>query len=81
MTAEEFDKKFDDNQEDILEYFDISAIKMINEAPKKINIDFPTWMVQKLDNEARHIGVSRQAIIKTWLTDKLMEIEKNKVAS
>ena len=43
--------------------------------------NFPTWMVKKLDNEARHIGVSRQAIIKTWLADKLMEIEKNKVAS
>ena len=72
MTAEEFDKKFDDNQEDILEYFDISAIKMINKAPKRINIDFPTWMVQKLDNEAGHIGVSRQAIIKVWLVDKLI---------
>ena len=40
MTAEEFDKKFDDNQEDILEYFDTSAIKMINESTKRINIDF-----------------------------------------
>jgi len=38
-------------------------------------------MVQKLDNEARHIGVSRQAIIKAWLANKLMEIEKSKVAS
>jgi len=53
MTAEEFDKKFDDNQEDILEYFDTSAIKMINESTKRINIDFATWMVQKIDNEAR----------------------------
>jgi len=54
---------------------------IIKSKRKRINIDFPTWMVQKLDNEARHIGVSRQAIIKTWLADKLMEIEKNKVAS
>jgi len=81
MKAEEFDKIFDDNEEDVLQYFDTSSARRVNLEPKRINIDFPTWMVQKLDNEARHIGVSRQAIIKTWLADKLMEIEKNKVAS
>jgi len=63
MTAEEFDKKFDDG-EDISEYLDMSSIRKPNLEPKRINIDFPTWMVKTLDNEARHIGVSRQAIIK-----------------
>jgi len=71
MKALEIDKKFDDNQEDILEYFDTSKIKMINEEPKRINIDFPTWMVESLDKEAKHIGVSRQAIIKMWLAERL----------
>ncbi len=46
--------------------------------PKRINIDFPTWMVKKLDEEAQHIGVSRQAIIKTWLAEKLMQNEHRK---
>ena len=63
MKALEIDKKFDDNQEDILQYFDTSKIKMINEEPKRVNIDFPSWMVQSLDKEAKHIGVNRQAVI------------------
>ena len=74
MKASEIDKKFDDNQEDILEYFDTSKVRMINEEPKRVNIDFPSWMVQSLDKEARHIGVSRQAVIKMWLAEKLQEI-------
>ena len=74
MKASEIDKKFDDNQEDILQYFDTSEIKMINEEPKRINIDFPSWMVKSLDREARHIGVSRQAIIKMWLAEKLQSL-------
>jgi len=71
MKASELDKKFDDNQDDILEYFDTSKIRMINEEPKRVNIDFPVWMVQSLDREAKHIGVSRQAVIKMWLSEKL----------
>ena len=74
MKASEIDKLFDDNQEDVLEYFDTSKVKMINEEPKRINIDFPTWMVKSLDREAQHIGVSRQAIIKMWLAEKLQTL-------
>ena len=74
MKALELDKIFDDNQEDILEYFDTSKIKMINEEPKRVNIDFPSWMVQSLDKEAKHIGVIRQAVIKMWLAEKLQSL-------
>ena len=80
MKALEIDKKFDDNQEDILEYFDTSKIKMINEKSKRINIDFPAWMVESLDKEAKHIGVSRQAVIKMWLAERLQELN-SKVAT
>ena len=80
MKASELDKKFDDNQEDVLEYFDISKIKMINEEPKRVNIDFPAWMVDSLDKEAKHIGVSRQAVIKMWLAERLQNLN-SKVAS
>ncbi len=78
MKAKEFDKIFDENEEDIVEYLDLSTAKRVNLEPKRINIDFPTWMVKKLDEEAQHIGVSRQAIIKTWLADKLMELKYQK---
>jgi hypothetical protein len=81
MTAEEFDKKFDDNEEDIIQYFDVSKARRPNLEPKRINIDFPTWMVQSLDDEARHIGVSRQAIIKTWLAERIQRLATPMVAS
>ena len=71
MKASELDKLFDNNQEDILEYFDTSKIKMLNEEAKRVNIDFPSWMVKSLDKEARHIGVSRQAVIKMWIAERL----------
>lgn len=76
MKALEIDKKFDENKEDILEYFDTKNIKLVNESPKRVNIDFPTWMVESLDKEAQHIGVSRQAIIKMWLAEKLNSLGK-----
>ncbi len=74
MKASELDKIFDENEDDILDYFDTSKIRMINEEPKRVNIDFPSWMVQSLDKEAKHIGVSRQAVIKMWLAEKLKEL-------
>ncbi|MEA2050198.1 MAG: CopG family transcriptional regulator [Campylobacterota bacterium] len=80
MKALEIDKKFGDNKEDILEYFDTSKIRMINEEPKRINIDFPSWMVKSLDKEAKHIGVSRQAVIKMWIAQRLQELN-SKVAT
>ena len=77
MKALEIDKRFDDNQEDILQYFDTSKIRMINEEPKRVNIDFPTWMVKSLDKEAKHVGVSRQAVIKMWLAERLQGLNPN----
>ena len=74
MKASKLDKIFDENQEDVLDYFDTSKVKMINEEIKRVNIDFPAWMVQSLDKEAQHIGISRQAVIKMWLADKLRDL-------
>ena len=71
MNAKELDKKFDEGREEILDYFDTENIEKPNEESKRINIDLPKWMVERLDREARHLGVSRQAIIKLWLAQKL----------
>jgi hypothetical protein len=76
MKVSKLDKIFDENQEDVLDYFDTSKVKMINEEIKRVNIDFPAWMVQSLDKEAQHIGISRQAVIKMWLADKLRDLTK-----
>jgi len=80
MKNTKIDKIFDDNNEDILEHFDTSKVRFINEDIKRINIDFPVWMINSLDKEAKHIGISRQAVIKMWLADKLRELN-SKVAS
>ena len=71
MKAETLDRIFDENEKDILDCFDTRQIEKPNEEPISIPVDFPRWMVDRLDREARHLGVSRQAIIKMWLAEKL----------
>ena len=74
MTAKEFDKKFDENEEDIVEYLDLSTARRPNLEAKSININFPLWMIKTLEKEARHIGISREAIIKAWLAEKINQL-------
>lgn len=71
MKAKEFDKKFDDGNEDIVDDLDLSTARRINREQKRINVDFPTWVVESLDREAARIGVTRQSIIKIWLVERL----------
>ncbi len=73
MKANELDKKFDDNEESILEYFDLSKAQRVNLQQQKVNINMPLWMIQQLDREAARLGISRQAVIKTWLADRIRE--------
>ncbi len=77
MKAEEFDKKFEDNEEDLLEYLDLSTVKRPNQVQKRVNIDFPIWMIESLDREAGRLGVTRQSIIKVWLAERLEERAAN----
>lgn len=68
--ASEFDKKFD-NGEDITGHLDLKNISRPNLEQKRVNVDFPVWMVEKIDKEANRIGITRQSLIKLWLADKL----------
>jgi hypothetical protein len=71
MKATQFDKKFDSN-EDITELLDLSKAKRIGLASvKRINIEFPAWMIDSLDKEAIRVGTTRQSLIKFWIADKL----------
>ena len=70
QKASEIDKQFDEG-EDVLEYFDLSKIRKPNEEIKRINVDFPIWMVQSFDRRAKHLGVNRQSVIKMWIAEKL----------
>ncbi len=70
IKAETFDKKFD-NGEDISEFLDLKKATRPGLEQKRVNVDFPVWMIQMLDNEARRLGVARQSIIKIWIAEKL----------
>jgi hypothetical protein len=70
MRARELDAKFD-RGEDVTDQIDWSKARRPNLAARRVNVDFPTWMVASLDHEARKLGVTRQSLIKMWLADKL----------
>ncbi|MGM0367081.1 MAG: type II toxin-antitoxin system BrnA family antitoxin [Actinomycetota bacterium] len=71
MKASELDKKFDENKEDITKYLDIAKAKRPKQEQKRVNVDFPLWMVNLLDKEAKRLGVPRQSIIKVWVAERL----------
>jgi len=76
MKASEFDKRFDDGEEDITQYLDLSTIRRPNREVQRVNIDFPLWMVASLDREAKRLGVTRQTIIKAWIAERLEQEPK-----
>ena len=56
IKAKEFDKKFDEGG-DISKYLDVSKAKRPEQEQKRVNVDFPVWMIHLLDREARRLGV------------------------
>lgn len=73
MKAKEFEKKFD-NKEDITKYLDVSKARRPVQEQKRVNVDFPTWMIHSLDKEAKRLGVPRQSIIKVWIAERLEKL-------
>ena len=78
MKAKAFGKKFDDGEIDIIDDLDLSTIKRPNQSQRRVNVDFPAWMIESLDQEATRVGVTRQSIIKVWLAERLEEIAAHK---
>ncbi len=70
MKAKKFDIDFDAGK-DITEALDLTKARRVKQAPKRVNVDFPIWMVEELDKEAKRLGVTRQSIIKVWLAERL----------
>ena len=66
IKAEEFDKKFDAG-EDVTDFLEMENAIRIGEKQKRVNVDFPVWMILSLDREAKRLGVTRQSIIKFWI--------------
>jgi hypothetical protein len=70
MKARELDKKFDEGR-DISKYLKLSKAKRPGQKQKRVNVDFPLWMIHSLDKEADRLGVPRQSIIKVWIAERL----------
>jgi len=74
MKAEDLDKKFNEG-ENITEHLDLSKIHRPGQASKRVNVDFPEWMLHSLDKEAKRLGVPRQSIIKIWIAERLKDLQ------
>ena len=70
MKAKDFDQQFDESL-DVTAMLDLSKSKRVLQTQKRVNVDFPTWMIESLDREAGKLGVTRQSIIKVWLAERL----------
>jgi hypothetical protein len=72
MKAKDFDKKFDDGKS-VVKHLDLSKARRPEQEQKRVNVDFPLWMIHSLDKEAKRLGVPRQSIIKIWLAERLQQ--------
>jgi len=73
MKASELDRKFDEG-EDISQFLDLSEARRPGQEQKRVNVDFPVWMIHRLDKEAKRLGVPRQSIIKIWIAERLQKV-------
>lgn len=72
MKAKDLDKQFD-RGEDISQFLELRRARRFNQEPRRVNVDFPSWMIYSLDKEAGRLGVTRQSIIKMWISERLRE--------
>lgn len=70
MKASEFDRRFNEGK-DVTADLDLSKARRPAQEQRRVNVDFPSWMIQSLDREARRLGVTRQSIIKVWIAERL----------
>ena len=70
ITAEEFDRRFDDG-EDITQFLDLDQAYRPNLEQRRVNLDLPNWMIDTLDREAKRVGVTRQSIMKVWISERI----------
>lgn len=69
VKAKDFDEAFD-HGEDVTKYLDKSKARRVNAQLKRVNIDFPVWVIESLDKEARRLGITRQSLVKMWIAEK-----------
>jgi hypothetical protein len=72
MKVKEFDAKFEKG-EDLTKHLDLTKARRPDQEQRRVNVDFPNWMIHSLDKEAHRLGVTRQSIIKVWISERLKE--------
>ncbi len=72
VKAKDFDTAFD-RGEDVTKYLDKSKTRRVNAEMKRVNIDFPVWVIESLDKEARRLGITRQSLVKMWIAEKFKQ--------
>jgi hypothetical protein len=77
MKAKKFDMDFDGGK-DVMAALDLSKARRPLQEQKRVNVDFPSWMIESLDREAGRLGVTRQSIIKVWLAERLAQAASEK---
>lgn len=76
MKAKDFEQRFDEGI-DLTASLDLSKVRRVLQEQKRVNVDFPTWMIDSLDREASKMGVTRQSVIKVWLAERLEATASN----
>ena len=79
MKAKKFEQQFDDGV-DLVASLDLSKARRVQQEQRRVNVDFPTWMIDSLDREAGRLGVTRQSVIKVWLAEHLERAERLEAA-
>ena len=72
MKAKDFDERFDRGG-NVLRHLDLARAARPGNEQRRVNVDFPAWMIDSLDKEARRLGVTRQSIIKVWIAERLQK--------
>lgn len=72
MKTNKFDKAFD-NGEDVTKHLDLKKADRPGLKTKRVNVDFPEWMLQQLDEESKRLVITRQSVIKVWIAEKLQD--------
>jgi len=73
VKANKFDRDFDQGK-DVSRYLDVSKARRPGLEQRRVNVDFPEWMIESLDREAARLGVARQSLVKVWIAERLEQI-------
>ena len=69
LSARQFDEDFDKDR-DVSKYVDFKSMKA-HYPVQRVNVDIPKDILQKVDQEAARVGVTRTALFKIWIAEHL----------